>query len=266
MNWSRIRAVIRKDLKEVAGMKMVVLPMIVVPLLLCIIMPAAISITVFTYGIKFISNAEMMEQIIPLYAIPEVFSTVPLQIQYIFLNYTFLPLFMVIPVMISSIITANSIVGEKERNTLETLLYTPITQREFITSKLLGAFIPGFLLTVVGFLCYFAVVNGISFYYVGEFMVRSSMWLVGIFLTAPALSLLGLTVTLLVSLRAKTYLEAQQMSALVVVPLVLLIVMQITGVITFHTGYALLFSVAVLLLDWFAMSRLLPRFKRENIL
>ncbi|MFW5710538.1 MAG: hypothetical protein ACOCZA_01195, partial [Spirochaetota bacterium] len=60
--------------------------------------------------------------------------------------------------------------------------------------------------------------------------------------------------------------EAQQMSAMVVVPLVLLIVMQITGVITFHTGYALLFSLAVLLLDWLAMSRLLPRFKRENIL
>lgn len=266
MNWYRVRAVIRKDLKEVAGMKMVVLPMIVVPLLLCIIMPAAISIAVFTYGIKFISNVEMMEQIIPLYTIPEVFSTIPLQIQYIFLNYTFLPLFMVIPVMISSIITANSIVGEKERNTLETLLYTPITQREFIAAKLLGAFLPGFLLTLAGFLLYFAVVNGISFYYINDFMVRSPMWLVGIFITAPALSLLGLTVTLLVSLRAHTYLEAQQMSAMVVVPLVLLIVLQISGVITFHTGYALLFSLAVLLIDWLAMSRLLPRFKRETIL
>ncbi len=266
MNWCRIRAVIHKDLKEVAGMKMVVLPMVVVPLLLCIIMPAVITVLVFNYGIKFINNVEMMEQIIPMYNIPDVFSTIPLQIQYIFLNYTFMPLFMIIPVMISSIITANSIVGEKERNTLETLLYTPITQKEFITSKLLGAFLPGFALTLIGFVFYFGVVNGISYYYINELMVRSPMWLVGIFVAAPALSLLGLVVTLLVSLKAKTYLEAQQMSAMVVVPLVVLIVLQISGVITFHMGYALLFSGVILVIDWLAMSRLLPRFKRENIL
>ena len=61
-------------------------------------------------------------------------SSVAEQISYIFLNYTFVPLFMIIPVMVASIIAANSVVGEKERKTLETLLYTPVTNREFLTA------------------------------------------------------------------------------------------------------------------------------------
>ena len=44
--------------------------------------------------------------------------------------YMFAPFFLIIPLMVSSILAADSIVGEKERNTLEGLLYTPLTDQE----------------------------------------------------------------------------------------------------------------------------------------
>ena len=265
MNWSRIHSLVRKDIREVLHMKMVVMPMIVVPLLLCILIPAVLTILGYTMGVAMINGVDMIEKAIPLYPVPESIQSLEVKILYIFLNYSFLPLFMVIPVMVSSIITANSVVGEKERKTLETLLYTPITNREFIAAKLLGSFLPGYALTVVGFLLYFLVVNGISLYFEGILLVRSLIWIPGILLFAPALSLLGLAVTLMVSVKAKTYMEAQQMSALIVLPLVLLIVLQITGLVIFNPLYVLLAAVIVFIADYLLVTRLAPQFSREKI-
>ncbi|MGM0431303.1 MAG: ABC transporter permease subunit [Spirochaetota bacterium] len=266
MNWYRVHTLVKKDIREVLHMKMVVLPMIVVPILLCIVIPAVLTILGYTQGVAMISGVDMIEKVIPLYPVPEGIEGMEVKILFIFLNYSFLPLFMVIPVMVSSIITANSVVGEKERKTLETLLYTPITNREFIAAKLFGSFLPGYVLTVVGFILYFAVVNGISLYFGETMLVRSPIWIPGIILFAPALSLLGLSVTLMVSIKAKTYMEAQQMSALIVIPLVLLIVLQITGLVIFNPLYVLLAAVVVLLLDYLLISRLAPRFSREGII
>jgi ABC-type Na+ efflux pump permease subunit len=41
--------------------------------------------------------------------------------------------------MVSSVLAADSFAGEKERKTLEALLYTPTTDRELFTAKLLEA-------------------------------------------------------------------------------------------------------------------------------
>lgn len=265
MNWYRVRSLVKKDIREVLQMKMVVLPMIVVSLLLCIAIPAVLTILGYTQGVAMKSGVDMIEKAIPLYPIPEGIERLEIKILFIFLNYSFLPLFMVIPVMVSSIVTANSVVGEKERKTLETLLYTPISNREFIAAKLFGSFIPGYILTFVAFIFYFLVVNGISLYLGGIILVQSPVWIPGIILLAPALSLLGLSVTLMVSMKAKTYMEAQQMSALIVIPLVLLIVLQVTGLVIFNPLYVLLAAIAVFVLDYVLISRLAPRFSREGI-
>ena len=265
MNWSKIRAVAGKDLREVLSMKMVVLPMAMVPLVLCIIIPGVLTYLAFTQEVLMINGAEMIEEIIPHYPVPEALETTAIQIIFIFLNYTFLPLFMVIPVMISSIITANSVVGEKERKTLETLLYTPITNREFMTAKLFGSFLPGYILTLAGFICCVPAVNGISLYFDGIMLMQSPVWIPAILLLAPALSLLGHSVTLMVSVKAKTYMEAQQMSAFIVVPLVLLIVLQVTGLVVFHPLSILIAAIAVVVLDFLLIFRLAPRFHREDI-
>jgi ABC-type Na+ efflux pump permease subunit len=213
-----------------------------------------------------INGAEMIEKIIPRYPVPDSLQQLAEQILYVFLNYSFLPLFMVIPVMVSSIITANAVVGEKERKTLETLLYTPITNREFIAAKLLGSFLPGFIVTLIAFLLYFFTVNAISLHYAGLFILRSPVWIPGMLLMAPGLSLLGLTVTLMVSLRAKSYMEAQQIAGLIVLPLVLLVILQISGLVILHLLYTILLALGVLVVDYLLISKIAPRFNRERII
>ncbi len=266
MNWSKIRAVAGKDLREVLSMKMVVLPMAMVPVVLCIIIPGVLTYLTFTQDVLMINGAELIEEIIPHYPVPAALESTSSQIIFIFLNYTFLPLFMVIPVMVSSIITANAVVGEKERGTLETLLYTPVTNREFIAAKLFGSFLPGYLLTMAAFVLYFLTVNGLSLHYVGMIMLRSSVWIPGLLVLAPALSLLGLAVTLMVSLRAKTYMEAQQIAGLIVLPLVLLVILQISGLAILNLLYTFALALAVLLLDYLLIARIAPRFNRESII
>lgn len=265
-NGTRIKSVVGKDLKEVFSTKMVVLPMILVPVLLCIVIPAVLVIVISKIDIGMVSGVEMFDKIIPLYNVPGFFTEISDQIVYIFFNYTFLPFFMIIPIMVSSIIAANSIVGEKERKTLETLLYTPITNREFLLAKLLSSFIPAVIISVISFAGYFAAVNIIFYILRGFLLVRTPIWIPAMLLMAPSVSLLGLAVTLLVSLRAKTFMEAQQSAGVIVIPFLALIFIQLTGIVTFKPLYLIIFSAVLFALAYLIISKIGPRFDRERII
>lgn len=266
MKWNRVRAIVRKDLREITANKMVIMPMIIVPVIICAIMPGVLTALALTADVALIQGAQFIERIIPYYPVPEDLDGPALQVTYVFLNFSFVPLFMIIPIMVASVIAANSVVGEKERKTLETLLYTPVSNREFLVAKELSAFLPAVVVTVLSFVGYFLVTNGVSLALAGVLMVRSLLWIPAVLLLAPAVSLLGLAVTLLVSLKSKSFMEAQQMSAVVVIPFVLLIVVQISGVVVFNTLYVVLFSIAMFVLAYLLVARVGPRFERERII
>ncbi|MFW6363155.1 MAG: ABC transporter permease subunit [Spirochaeta sp.] len=262
----RIGTVIRKDLREIGAAKMVLLPMIVVPVIMAVFLPAVIIVTVGVGGTDMMNGVEQIESLIPDYHFPESVTDLTHRLLYIFLNFTFLPLFLIIPLMVSSIIAANAVVGEKERGTLETLLYTPLTNREFIVGKLLGAFLPGALIAPLSFILYFGVGNTLSQLMFGLFLVGSPEWIPALLLLSPAVSLLGLSVTLLVSIKTRTFMEAQQISAMVVVPLVAMMIAQISGLIVLNMLYLVIVSVVTLLIDYVLITRLIPRFDREEII
>ena len=266
MNWNRVKSIIGKDIREVISNKIVLIPMVVVPLLLCVIVPAVLLILAFSLDISVITGADLLKRIIPLYRIPASLSSPAEQVTYLFLNYTFVPVFMIIPVMVSSIVAANSVVGEKERKTLETLLYTPVTNREFFTAKLLSSFIPAVIIAWISFILYFLGTNAISLGFRGILILRSWIWLPVMLLLSPAVALLGLTVTLFISIKAKTYMEAQQLSGLVVLPFLALIGIQVTGIVVFNPIYVVVLSVGILVVTYLAITRLGPRFSRERII
>jgi hypothetical protein len=62
----------------------------------------------------------------------------------------------------------------------------------------------------------------------------------------------------MVSVKAKTYMEARQTSAL--------IVLQITGLVIFNPLYVLLAAVVVFIADYLLVTRLPPHFSREGII
>ncbi len=245
---------------------MVLLPMIAVPIVMAVFLPAVMIIAVGTAGTDMINGVEQMEKLIPSYTFPADVSELTHRLLYIFLNFSFLPLFLMIPLMVSSIIAANAVVGEKERGTLETLLYTPITNREFITGKLLAAFLPGALIAPAAFVLYWGTSNILSHVYFGLSLVGSPVWIPTLLLLSPAVSLLGLGVSLLVSIKAKSFLEAQQVSAMVVIPLVALMIAQVSGLLVLNMLYLLLISAVLLLFDYLLIARLIPRFDRELVI
>ena len=266
MNWHRIRALIRKDLGEVISSKMTLTPLIVVPLLLCVLLPVGLMLAGFLLDVALIQGAQFLEKAIPLYPVPESLENTTHRMLYIFFNYTFVPFFMIVPLMVSSLIAANSVVGEKERGTLETLLYTPITNRELVYGKLLGSFLPAVVVSIAAFLLYLIIGNAVSLGMIDFMIIRSPIWIPAILLMSPATSLLGLSLTLLVSIKSKTFMEAQQISGVIVLPLVVLVGVQMSGVLVFKSIYVIGFSVLMFIVSYVIFSRVGPKFNRESIL
>jgi ABC-2 type transport system permease protein len=266
MNWNRIGALMRKDLQAVSASAMVLTPMVLVPVLLCILLPAALTLIALRLGELLVTGAQYLERLLPLYPLPAELPGSTERVLYLFLNYTFLPLFLLVPVMVSTIIAANSIVGEKERRTLETLLLTPISHRELLAAKLLSAFLPAVLVSWGGFAGYFLVVNGISLPARGLLLVRAWIWLPSLLLLDPAVAFLAMVLTLQVSLRAKTFMEAQQMAGLVVLPFVALVAVQVSGALVFRPLYVVLLAVALAAIGLWLLVRVAPRFSREKII
>jgi ABC-type transport system involved in multi-copper enzyme maturation permease subunit len=266
MNLLRVKAIVRKDLAELRANKMALLPMIIVPVVLCALLPGVLVFLALRLDVLAVNGGDLIQQILPFYSIPEAFETTVQQAIYVFLNYMFMPFFMLIPVMVSSIMASNSVVGEKERKTLETLLYTPVTNREFVVAKTLSAFIPAVAVSLIGFAGFFAVVTGISLSLEGVWLVQSPLWIPALLLISPAISLLALAVTLMISMRAKSFMEAQQMSAVVVIPVLLLVIAQLTGLFVLSIWHILGFGALLLVADFVLMTRIGPRFEREAIL
>ena len=50
-------------------------------------------------------------------------------------NYMFAPMFLIVPLLISSIIAADSFVGERGAQTLEALLYTPVSDGDLFSPR-----------------------------------------------------------------------------------------------------------------------------------
>ncbi|MFP4365061.1 MAG: ABC transporter permease subunit [Spirochaetia bacterium] len=266
MNWHRIFALAKKDMKSIVSNKMVLLPMVLVPVLLAGVIPGVMLLIAMLTGEIAVNGAQFIEEIIQYYTIPGYISGLTQEMLFIFMNYSFLPMFMIIPLMAATVISANSVVGEKERKTLETLLYTPITNREFLWGKLASAFIPGVLTAYAAFLLYFVCVNGIFYGFTGHLLLVSPIWIPAMVLLVPAVSLLGLAVSLMVSLKAKSFMEAQQTAGIVVLPLVLLVIVQITGVLIFNSVWIAVFSGAAVAAAAGFLNYIAPKFTRESII
>ena len=69
------------------------------------------------------------------------------------------PMFLIIPLMVSSVIAADSFAGEKERKTMEALLYSPTTDQELFAAKLLSGWLAAIAVALVGFMLYVVTAN-----------------------------------------------------------------------------------------------------------
>jgi len=178
----------------------------------------------------------------------------------------FLLFYMLLPVIIPNIIAAYSIIGEKTTHSLEPLLATPISTSELLMGKSLAAAIPAILVTWVSFLIFVLLlpVGGVSPVVVEH--VTSATWLLAIFLAGPFMAVLSVNFALLISSRVNDPRAAQQISVVLILPILLVLFGQIAGFIVLNPTTMLLFILALGIIDIgviYAGARL---FQRETIL
>jgi len=252
MNWRAIKAIVRKDLKVVFQNKGVSIPLIVVPLLIMGVLPAlgALAPALQDMPGASLSELEPLLQAMPAGLQAELAGYNETQTFIIlFLVYLLAPMYLVLPLMVASVIAADSFAGEKERKTMEALLHTPTTDRELLLAKMLGAWLPALAIAWGGFILYAIVANLAAWPTMGRIFFPNTMWIVLALWVAPAVAALGLGTTVLLSARAETFQEAYQLGAIVVIPIVLMVVGQATGVMYFSTWLVLLLGLILWAVD-----------------
>lgn len=172
----------------------------------------------------------------------------------------------ILPALLPSIIASYSVVGEKVSRTLEPVLATPVTTLELLLGKILSALIPAVAITWL-FGAIFAL--GLLFVTISHSVfvaVISPAWFLLMLLCAPLLALVSISVTVAASSRANDPRSAQQISGLVIVPVILAIVGQVAGLVTLSPIFSLV-AVAVLALLAILATWVATRvFQRESIL
>ncbi|MEJ5254939.1 MAG: ABC transporter permease subunit [Acidimicrobiales bacterium] len=219
MDPQAIRTVVRKDLTAVRRSKPIVLPMIFVPILLIVVLPFVLGLIARTSSSQEVQNA-LSSSVVrdltePIAALPEREQMVVLT-----LGYLLPPLLLVIPLMVSAVLAADAFAGEKERRTLEALLHLPISDRDLFVAKVLSAFLPAVAITWIGAVLYAVVSNVVAWPVTGRLFLPFSQWTLMILWIAPAVALLALGLLVVVSSRARTTQEANQLGGAVILPLI----------------------------------------------
>jgi ABC-2 type transport system permease protein len=178
----------------------------------------------------------------------------------------FMLLFMMVPLIIPINIAAYSIVGEKTNRSLEPLLATPITTRELLVGKNLAAVIPAVLATFVGFIIYIVgsliIVRNPSIISA----LLDPMWLIAVIIVGPLLAILSVNFSIMISSRVNDPRVAEQVSAVVILPLLLLFVGQITGVLFLNQLLILGIAAILVIVDIIMIYLSIRLFQRETIL
>ena len=184
----------------------------------------------------------------------------------VFLVSEFMMMFMIIPVAIPVMIAAYSIVGEKTTRSLEPLLATPITTMELLVGKCLAAVIPAVLATYAAF----GIFALGSWLIVADKMLLSALldarWLIAIFIVGPLLAIMAVTFSLMISSRVNDPRVAEQVSMVIIVPVLAGFFGQVAGLFVLNKTIISWVAVVMLALDALLAYLATRVFQRESIL
>jgi len=259
-----------KDWREVSRNWQVLLPIVVVPFMFSVLLPLFIILipSLATMPGSSLEGLGAMIKNLPSNVKDQLVGMTDQQVLiYIMSLYFFAPFFLIIPLMASSVIASDSFAGEKERKTIEALLATPISDSELFLGKILVSFIPSMIVTVVSFLIYSTIVNVFSFtIFNGRLLLPNLMWIMLIFGLAPTLALASIGLTVMISAKVKGVREAQQISVILLIPILMLIFGQVAGATIFGPIMVGILIGAFAIVDLLVFHVGVKIFRREEIL
>ncbi len=257
MNGAKIRAVVEKEISDARKNKMIVISMAMVPILL----------VVMVLGTAFfmLNSDDVLDEgdmsIIP----AELQDMEPLHAFLMMMNDQYLFYFLLIPMMMPVYIAAYSIVGEKETKSLEPLLATPISVSELLVAKSIAAVVPPVILTWLSF----AVLVSGGYFIMPEpvfLALIRPVWIAGMLLLSPLLALLSVFSGIIVSSRMNDPRAAQQVTGILVIPIIALSLVVLAGKVFLSVSLVILTAAVTLVLDCVVLYFAVKLFQRETIL
>lgn len=245
-------AIARKDMQSIRANIQVWLPMLLLPLLFGVLFPGGAVFAISRFGADAIGNLQGMpglSQLIEARGVGSTFDTIEQQSIYFLLNYMIAPLFLLIPLMAASVISADSFAGEKERGTLESLLFSPVGIRTLFLGKAAAAFLPAVGLTLITLALSTVVANVIGWPTFGRWFYPNANWIPLMLLVIPSLSFAAILVNVFISAKVATFQAAYQLGGLVVLPIVALIYGQIGGLLLFDVPVIFAIGVVLVVVD-----------------
>ena len=269
MNYRAMYSILFKDLTVIFRTKAVAIPIVIAPIVIMIIIPLAIALPL-NYSLNGASDISQFKWFIEnneisLLPILQGYTQEQTFILAIF-KYILAPMFLIVPLMVSSIVAADSFAGEKERKTLEALLYTPLTNKELFLAKCLAPWITANVASVISFVVYSTTVNIVSWPYFDKLILPDMTWLILCAWVSPGTAALALGIMVLISSRVRTFMEANQLGGAIVIFVVVIFIGQITGVMLFSPIAVLLLGFVIWTLAIAFIYTGMRKFNRERII
>lgn len=184
----------------------------------------------------------------------------------VYLLNQFLLIFMMMPLIIPVAIAAYSIVGEKTTHSLEPLLATPITTSELLVAKGLAAALPGIFATWACFLIFIILAPIVGARPVVVLSLINGIWLVAVLVVGPLMAIMAVNFAVIVSSRVNDPRAAEQLSAVVILPVITAMFAQIAGVLVLNFSFMLIAIGVIVLVDIGLIYLGVRLFQRETIL
>jgi ABC-2 type transport system permease protein len=236
-SWTRVRAIVVKELRDYRRNRFVLATMTLLPLLF-IALPLVQLFDVHAHADSTKLNLH-----------------VGLSMLYM----------LVIPAFLPSTLSAYSVVGEREQGTLEPVLITPILREEFLVGKALAAFVPTVLIAYTVFGIFLAAAALFAHPAIASAIYAGTHVLVQLLFT-PLLAGWGIWVGIAVSARSTDVRVAQQLSMLGSVPLLAILSLISLNVITVSAGVAIGLAAVLLAIDLLAWRAVAAAFDRERLI
>jgi len=256
------KAIIKKDLRFVLTNKGLLTSLIVVPLVFTVIFPA-MFILIFHFVPEDLGDFQELLNMMPSSQVSESLSRAVMAMIMDFVMPTF---FIIVPVIAASTMAAGSFVGEKEKRTLETLLYCPLPLKKIFESKVLASFFLSMVVTLISFVVMQIVVQTLVFLTTGSMLAPGLAWIFIILVVSPAVSLLAITMIVGGSAKAKTMEESFQRSAFMILPMVFMATAQLSGIVLINAWFLLAFGIIVAIIAAVLLKRSMRKYTYEALL
>ena len=171
---------------------------------------------------------------------------------------------LLIPTMIAMSFATFSIVDEKTSRSLEPLLATPVRTWELLLGKALSGALPALVMTWVCAGLALAGVLGLGWGHLLPLVITPT-WYLCLFLLTPVVVVLSFLLGIIGSSRAKDAKGAQNIALVIILPVLVLVAVQVTGLAWFSPLPTLILALGIGAVDIVVLFVATRLFQRESI-